>query len=60
MFRSIDYIMYYILFSYIIYFFIMYTIHIILDFNPICIFKIAFKHTLTSFKFYFVSSRLIL
>ena len=52
--------MYYILFSYIIYFVIMYMIHIILDFNPIRILNIALKYTLTSFKFYFMSSRLIL
>ena len=37
----------------------MYTSHTILYFNLICIFKFALKRTLTSFKFFSVSSRLI-
>ena len=31
----------------------MYTHHIILILNPICTFLLVFKHTLTSFKFFF-------
>ena len=36
-----------------IYFVIMYTSNTILYFNLICIFKFAFKHTLTSYNFFF-------
>ena len=46
--------MYKIAFSYIIYFVIMHTSHTILAFNIICILKLAFKRTLTSFNFFFL------
>ena len=52
-FRRIYYIMWLISFSYIIYFVIMYTSHIIMIFNPIYILKFTFKRTVTSFKFSF-------
>ena len=53
LFRKIDYTMYQLAYSYFIYFFVIYTYHIILIFNPICNFMFALKLTLTSFNFYY-------